>query len=534
MDRATVYAGQIPREVDILNTGRFGMIGVGMLAGATLGTGIAVAGFAMRPTAPASLIANVSAGQVYQVANIDATAWSSLAADTRSIVKQGILLDDFPLTFAPPTTPGYSQSFLVEVQYQDGDTDQKVLPYYNAANPSQGFAGPGGSGAAQNTNRRGVAAIQVKAGVSATAGSQQAPAPDAGWAPLFIVTLSAGQTTITAGNIVTHPSAPFVPATLMQVPSAVQSGKWQYAVATGTNTLRASLSPAPDALVDGLTFRIACPTANTDAVSLALNGFDACFVVRKDGSPLRAGDIAAGEVVNLTYKGGVFGFVVPARSEIVKQIPAAAIVHQGENTGTANAIVATVAPDIAAYDRRAVYVITVSAANTGPVTANLSGLGVKPVVRSNGNPLRPGDISRIAMLSYDGTNLVLLNLAQEIAPPGSGFAGSKGRFGYVPNPGETSVLSATFTASFAGLLVCYSTVNSSFQNPSISNGAVVQVNGVDNAGAADRISGASTSVAIAKVSAGDVISPLSIAIADPSQTYSFGVSQYLNYLFVPA
>lgn len=408
MDRATVYAGQIPREVDILNTGRFGMIGVGMLAAATLGTGTAVAGFTMRPTAPASLIATVSAGQVYQVANIDTTAWSSLTADTRSIVKQGVLLDDFPLTFAPPTTPGYSQSFLVEVQYQDSDTDQKVLPYYNAANPSQGFAGPGGSGAAQNTNRRGLAAIQVKAGVAATAGTQQAPSPDAGWAPLFIVTLSAGQTSVTAGNIVTHPSAPFVPATLMQIPSAVQSGKWQYAVATGVNTLRAALSPPPEALVNGLSVRIACTATNTDAVSLALNGFDPCFVVRKDGTPLRPGDISAGEVVSLVYKDGVFGFVSFVRSEFIGALPTHSLWHYGRALGTPTVLtVSDASPPVSAYTAGVTALVQMPNAFGIGAGAQIQfgSLASVPVLRNDGTPIQAGDAPAGSpmLIAYDGT-----------------------------------------------------------------------------------------------------------------------------------
>lgn len=394
MDRATVYAGQIPREVDILNTGRFGMIGIGMLAAATLGTGIAVAGFAMRPTAPASLIATISAGQIYQVANIDATAWSSLPADTRSIVKQGMLLDDLPLTFAPPTTPGYSQSFLVQAQYQDGDTDQRVLPYYNAANPSQGFSGPGGSGSAQNTNRRGVAAIQIKAGIASAAGTQQAPSPDAGWAPLFIVTLSAGQTTISAGNIVQHPSAPFVPATLMQVPGAVQSGKWQYAVASGVNALQASLSPAPDALVNGLSVRIACPSANTAAVSLALNGFNPGFIVRKDGTPLRSGDIAAGDVISLIYKDGVFRFASSARSEFATSLPQASLWHCGVAAGAPGALtVDNLVPPIPAYTSdQTPCLIVVPFAPSAAATINIMGLGAIPIRRADDTPIQNGDV----------------------------------------------------------------------------------------------------------------------------------------------
>ena len=70
----------------------------------------------------------------------------------------------------PPGTTGYSQVFLVEVQYQDVDGGALVLPYYNAANPQTPFPGPGGVGTAQNTVRYGGVAYQIKAGIAAATG----------------------------------------------------------------------------------------------------------------------------------------------------------------------------------------------------------------------------------------------------------------------------------------------------------------------------------------------------------------------------
>ena len=422
MDRATVYAGQIPREVDILNTGRFGMIGLGMLAQAALGTDQVVDGFALNPTAPASLIANLSPGQVYQVANVDGTSWSSLPADSRTIVKQGLALDPTPLTFAPPTTPGYSQAFLVEVQYQDADTDTKVLPYYNAANPTQGFAGPAGSGTAQNTNRRGVAAVQVKAGVAATAGTQQAPSADAGWAPLFIVTLSAGQTSVTAGSIVPHPSAPFF-TKLPGVPTASQANKWTYAVAAGANVLSAAIAPKPPALIDGLTVTLACPNANTDAVTFALNGYPAAAVLRRNGTPLKAGDIGANDVVRLTYKGGAWVFGRPVPSEIVELVgtatPSASLWHTGEDLSATNGIIdATVAPAITSYDKGVSYRIRTNQSCTGAMTAVLNGLPARTVTRADGTPLRKNDFvaGQVIDLVDDGANLQLVGVLTSSLP----------------------------------------------------------------------------------------------------------------------
>ena len=61
------------------------------------------------------------------------------------------------------------------------------------------------------------AGIQVVNGAPAPAGSQTTPAADVGWTPLYIVTLNAGQTTITPASVAIHPQAPFLAWTLPQL-----------------------------------------------------------------------------------------------------------------------------------------------------------------------------------------------------------------------------------------------------------------------------------------------------------------------------
>jgi hypothetical protein len=83
-----------------------------------------------------------------------------------------------------------------------------VLPYYNSANPSQPYSGPGNSGAAQNTRRLGVVDVRLKAGAAASAGAATAPSPDAGYVGLASVTVAQGATSVTAANIRTIATAP--------------------------------------------------------------------------------------------------------------------------------------------------------------------------------------------------------------------------------------------------------------------------------------------------------------------------------------
>lgn len=101
MDRQIVYPGQIPLEGDPLNTNKYAMIAIAKLAAAMLGTATVVNGLGCVPTGPPSLQVVVNPGEVYSLANIDATAYSSLPADTaHSILKQGISLD--PVTLSCP------------------------------------------------------------------------------------------------------------------------------------------------------------------------------------------------------------------------------------------------------------------------------------------------------------------------------------------------------------------------------------------------------------------------------------------------
>ena len=63
---------------------------------------------------PASLSVNVGPGSIMSVGNIDAAAYSTLPADTRSVVKQGLALDTTNFPLAAPATVGQSVVYLIE------------------------------------------------------------------------------------------------------------------------------------------------------------------------------------------------------------------------------------------------------------------------------------------------------------------------------------------------------------------------------------------------------------------------------------
>lgn len=202
IDRQIVYVGAIPQDIDLLKAERNTMTAIAMLSQAILGTATMFDGLAVTPNGPPALNVLVGPGSIYEVANLDSTAFGSLAADTTDqIVKQGIVLGNTVLSTPAPGTGGFSINYLIQATYSDVDTDSAVLPYYNSANPASAFAGPANTGISQNTRRAGVCSVTVKAGVAAATGSQTTPAPDAGNVGIAVVTVANGQATVTAPNI---------------------------------------------------------------------------------------------------------------------------------------------------------------------------------------------------------------------------------------------------------------------------------------------------------------------------------------------
>jgi hypothetical protein len=324
MHRQTAYTGQVPRTLDFLLSQQNAMVGLAKLASAVMGTSTLVDAFTCTPTTPASLNVLLTPGSIYQMENLEATSWSSVNADTaHSILKQGILLDAATFGITPPSTIGYSQVFLVEVQYQDLDTGPLTLPYYNAANPTLPFSGPGNAGTSQNTIRQGIVASQVKAGIAAATGTQAAPSPDAGWTGLFLVTVANGQTTITSGNITPITNAPFLATNgfLPQIPSGVQQESWTYAADTSNvaNTINVAMTPALTQYAAGVKLVIKLANQITGASVVNVNGLGNVSVVHGDGSPLSYGDGNAGQMMCVVHDGVRFQRAWNAGTDIIDQ-----------------------------------------------------------------------------------------------------------------------------------------------------------------------------------------------------------------------
>lgn len=96
-------------------------------------------------------------------------------------------------------------------------------------------------------------------------------------------------------------------ATTAFVKAAIASQEGgRYAMASGTNTLTAALSPAPTSYAAGLAVDLDIVNANTGAVTLNLNTLGAKNVVNYDGAALVAGELQAGMIARLVYDGTQF------------------------------------------------------------------------------------------------------------------------------------------------------------------------------------------------------------------------------------
>jgi hypothetical protein len=302
MDRQTAYTTEVFRTVDFLQAQQNAMIAIAELAQAILGTSTVVDGFTCQPTSPASLAVALGAGQIYQMEPVEASIWSGLPATlSPQILKQGLALNAQNLSITPPSTVGFSQNFLIEVQYADSDATPVVLPYVNTVPPYTPLNGPAGSGASQNTQRLGIVAAQVKAGTAATTGTQTTPSADAGWTGLFVVSVAQGATTITSGNISTLASAPFISPKLGTLAAAIQSQQFSYGTDTGTtNALAVTLSPAPSTPPKLLIVKVANPV--TGASTIAVNG-TVYPLTHADVSALSPNDLIANQTAVFTFDG---------------------------------------------------------------------------------------------------------------------------------------------------------------------------------------------------------------------------------------
>ena len=199
MDRQIVYAGSIPLDTDLLNIQRNAMTTLGALAQAILGAGTVSDGLQCVP-GPSDYTVTVGPGSITGLQVVDAFPFGSLPADGTPLVRTGLHVGSTVLQLTPPSSSGDVGCFLVQAALQEGDVGPLALPYWNAANPTVPFSGPGNSGLPQNTRRQMRVVLGLKASVQLGAVGV-VPDADPGWIALYGVTTHVGKPAIEVGDI---------------------------------------------------------------------------------------------------------------------------------------------------------------------------------------------------------------------------------------------------------------------------------------------------------------------------------------------
>ncbi|WP_123809948.1 phage tail protein [Pantoea vagans] len=368
MDRQIVYPGAIPLETDLLNTNKYAMMGLAKLAAALMGSNTYMHGLACTPSSPASMVVNVAKGQIYSLQNVDGTAYSSLAADTtNAILKQGVTLSSTTFTLTAPTTAGQSINYLIQVAYSDTDSGATVLPYYNAANPSVAYSGPNNAGTAQNTVRSGVCTVALKAGVSATTGTQTTPSADTGYTAAWVITVAQGASTVTASNISLYPNAPFIPSA--GIFDSIQRNLLRYGNDSGAaNAYVVNITPGISSLSSGMEIIFKALSANTGASTLNVCALGAFPILNKFGAALTASEIVSGSIVRVLWVSSASAWFLCEATSGLPTTPTAAAITNSTQTASA-AFVHQATTGLISSSRNMLMSIPSSAA-TGTLTAD--------------------------------------------------------------------------------------------------------------------------------------------------------------------
>jgi hypothetical protein len=434
MDRSIVYTSALPRTVDFLNANKFAMIGNAFAMKGCLGwTGLTppppyVEGLACTPTTPtADLNVHIGVGSIYQVDNTDATAYGDLGTDTNNILKQGILYNPVTLAITPPATPGYSQVYLVQAALQDLDGGSQVLPYYNAANPTQPYSGPANSGTSQFTTRTSICAVALKAGVAAPTGSQLVPTPDVNYAALYQVTVANGQTQITGANIALSPIAPFFP-TLPSIPVHIQNGDWISADDTGTtNSLVITVIPALTGLLKYQKFRFKVKNTNTGPATLQVSGYTgSIYLPGQLPSALPSGALIANSYAEVICDGINFEMVVGSLT----------VNNNSYTTGSTAGLT-----NVQVFTASGTYIPTTGATKALVFATGGGGSGANVCGAAGGGG---AGATAIALLSLSGVSSVVVTIGAGGAASSGGTAHASG------NPGGTTTFGSYASAGGGG------------------------------------------------------------------------------------
>lgn len=193
MDRIIVYPAQIPLVEDTLRGQRNTYVSIGRLAAMLYGASVtAVSGFECTPST--GLAVSIAPGSVLEPSTVDDSAYGVITEDVSALTRQYISQQTVSLTI-----PAAGATYYVYLRPATMDGEATVLPFYNAANPSQTFAGQSNDGADLPTTRAN--SVTVDIGTAVPSGS----------IGLWEIIVPSGATSIASSDISQVGTAPVYP-----------------------------------------------------------------------------------------------------------------------------------------------------------------------------------------------------------------------------------------------------------------------------------------------------------------------------------
>ena len=217
------------------------------------------------------------------------------------------------------------------------------------------------------------------------------------------------------------------------------------------NAQTLTLSPPITAYAAGQRFGFFAVATNTGALTININGVGAKAVQWRNLA-LTGNEIEINAAVEIVYDGTNFQSVwlagnatSRAQAPTLGQVQDSTVKWGGTSGGSANAHTITLTPSITAYAAGQTFRFISGFTNTGNVTLNINGLGVKNLLSSaTGSALAPGQISTnlIAEVIYDGTQFQLINPMGTWATFSPGWSQS-GSISYTNNYSKYVVIGKT-------------------------------------------------------------------------------------------
>jgi len=190
------------------------------------------------------------------------------------------------------------------------------------------------------------------------------------------------------------------------------------ATVTGTNTITANATPALTGYEVGEVFRFKAANSNTAAATINIDSLGP-KAIQFNNAALTSGEIGQNLWHEIVYDGTQFQLLNSALSASTRTIPITvgqvqdgAVLNGGTSTGSANAQVVNLSPDLTAYVAGQRFIFKAGFTNTGAATLAVDSLGPK-AIQFNNAALVSGEIGQNLWheIVYDGTQFQLMNPA---------------------------------------------------------------------------------------------------------------------------